>query len=204
MFNEFEIILKSLTYNKFGNHIFEPVWHGEKMLMFEEIPAEIAPWLFDHGSLTRRILHFCNSHFRVEVLSQKWQRPMLNEAIRLGAHPEHRALIREVLLYCGDTPWVFARSVLPRKTLTGPRRFLGKLGNKPLGQILFSDPNIKRDALEIAKIKKGQRMYECATECLNSPPDYVWGRRSIFYLHKKPLLVNEIFLPPILKCKLSN
>jgi len=29
-------------------------------------------------------------------------------------------------------------------------------------------------------------------------PESVWGRRSVFYLHKKPLLVNEVFLPSIL------
>ena len=190
--------MKTLTPYDFDNHILEPVWRSHAMLMSHEVSTEIAPWLFEQGSLTRRILLHCQKQFRVEVLSQKWQRPMLSEALRLGVHPEHHALIREVLLYCGDEPWVFARSVLPRKTLTGPRRFLGKLGNRPLGEILFSDPNIRRDALEVAEIKKGQRMYRCATQCLDTPPNFVWGRRSVFYLHKKPLLVNEIFLPSIL------
>ena len=191
------IILKTVITNNFGSHISEPVWRSREMLL-RHIPVDIAPWLFDEGSLTRRILLRCENNFRVEVLSQEWKRPMLNEAFRLGMHSEHHALIREVLLYCGDTPWVFARSVLPKKTLTGRRRFLGKLGSRPLGEILFSDPNIKRDALEIAEIKKGQRMYTCATECLPSQPESVWGRRSVFYLHKKPLLVNEVFLPSIL------
>lgn len=188
--------MKSIT-QRFGNHILEPVWRSHDMLMKSTVPANIAPWLFEQGSLTRRIVQHCENNFRVQVLSQRWQRPMLNEAIRLDAHPEQYALIREVLLYCGDTPWVFARSVLPYKTLTGPRRFLGKLGNRPLGEILFSDPNIQRDALEIAEIKKGQRMFNCATQQLTAPPDFVWGRRSVFYLHKKPLLVNEVFLPSI-------
>ncbi|MDH5369851.1 MAG: chorismate lyase, partial [Gammaproteobacteria bacterium] len=183
---------------RFGNHIDEPVWRSHELLMSHTVPADIAPWLFEQGSLTRRILLNCTKKFRVEVLSQKWERPMLNEALRLGVHPEHHALIREVLLYCGDNPWVFARSVLPRKTLTGPHRFLGKLGNRPLGEILFSDPNIQRDALEIAKIYKSQRMYSCATGCLINLPDFVWGRRSVFYLHKKSLLVNEVFLPSML------
>lgn len=191
--------MKILTPYDYDNHILEPVWRNHAMLMSHEVPPEMAPWLFEQGSLTRRILRHCTNTFRVKVLSQKWQRPMLSEALRLGAHPEHHALIREVLLYCGDTPWVYARSVLPRKTLTGPRRFLGKLGNRPLGEILFSDPTIKRDELEIAEIKKGQRMYSCATKILNSSPDFVWGRRSIFYLHKKPLMVNEIFLPSLLE-----
>jgi chorismate-pyruvate lyase len=28
-------------------------------------------------------------------------------------------------------------------------------------------------------------------------PEAIWGRRSVFYLAHKPLLVNEIFLPGI-------
>lgn len=190
--------MKHIT-QRFGNHIDEPVWRSHEVLMSHDVPVDIAPWLFEQGSLTRRILLNCKNQFRVEVLSQQWQRPMLNEALRLGVQPEHHALIREVLLYCGNKPWVFARSVLPRKTLNGPRRFLGKLGNRPLGEILFSDPNIQRDALEVACIKKGQRMFNCATQSLASAPEFVWGRRSVFYLHKKPLLVNEVFLPSILK-----
>jgi len=190
--------LKNLT-QRFGNHVFEPVWRSREMLLGRAVEKEIAPWLFEHGSLTRRIILNCKNKFRVEVISQQWKRPMLNEALRLDVHPEHHAFIREVLLYCGDTPWVFARSVIPHKTLTGPRRSLGKLGNRPLGEILFSDPSIQRDALEVAEIAKGQRMYRCATQCLANPPAKVWGRRSVFYLHKKPLLVNEVFLPSIIE-----
>lgn len=169
--------------------------------MGRKIPENIVPWLFDQGSLTRRILLNCNGQFRVEVLSQNWQRPMLNEAVRLGVHAEQYAFIREVLLYCGDVPWVYARSVLPHKTLTGKRRRLGKLGNRPLGEILFSDPNIQRDDLEVAEIKHEQRMFHKATQCLDIKPQSIWGRRSVFHWHKKPLLVNEVFLPEIFKAK---
>ena len=175
----------------------EPLWRTRGMLPGNAVPAEVAPWLFDQGSLTRRIIQNCQHGFRVEVLSQKWQRPLLNEALRLGVAPEQRALLREVLLYCGDTPWVFARSVLPRKTLTGPRQVLAKLGSRPLGEILFSDPAIVRDELEVARISRDQRMFACATQHLQSMPEYVWGRRSVFYLHGKPLLVNEVFLPSL-------
>ena len=189
--------MKHIT-QRFGHHVFEPVWRTREQLAGKVIPANIANWLFDQGSLTRRIISSCNEGFRVEVLSQKWQRPMLNEALRLGVHSEHLALIREVLLYCGETPWVYARSVLPRKTLTGPRRFLGKLGNRPLGEILFSDPGIQRDQIEVACINPGQRMFNSATQRLTGNVEAIWGRRSVFYLYRKPLLVNEVFLPSIL------
>ena len=191
--------MKILTANNFGHHSFEPVWRRQNMLLSHVVPRELEHWLFDHGSLTRKIIRHCQSQFRVEVLSQKWQQPMLNEALRLGVQPEQHALIREVLLYCGETPWVFARSVLPRKTLTGSCRFLGKLGNRPLGEILFSDPAIQRDELEIAEVRQGQAMFSCATQHLKSIPDSVWGRRSVFNLHKKSLLVSEFFLSSILK-----
>lgn len=188
--------MKKLT-QRFGNHVFEPSWKTQNMLLGKLIDVDVSSWLFEQGSLTRRIQKCCNKTFSVKVLSQKWLRPMLNEAIRLQIKPEQRALIREVLLYCGDTPWVFARSVLPAKTLTGPRRFLGKLGNRPLGEVLFSDPDIYRDELEVACITKGQRMFSHATDCLLNKPEKLWGRRSVFHLYKKPLLVNEIFLPEI-------
>ncbi len=188
--------MKTLT-QRFGSHVFEPVWRTRDMLLNQSVPTEIFPWLFDQGSLTRRIISHCDTQFRVELLSLKWQRPMLNEAMRLGVHAESYALIREVLLYCGEQPWVYARSVLPNSTLTGKRRILGKLGNRPLGEILFSDPTIKRDALEVAEIQQHQRMFDPATQSLNKKPDSVWARRSVFYLHKKPLLVNEVFLPAL-------
>ena len=190
--------LKNLS-QRASLHTYEPLWRTRKMLITDSIPSELAPWLFDEGSLTRRIIQNCSRTFRVEILSQDWQRPMLNEAKRLNVHPEYRALIREVLLYCGDTPWVFARSVIPGKTLTGQRRFLGKLDNRPLGAVLFSDPGITRDVLEVAQIHQGQRMFSCATRQLTSIPDSIWGRRSVFYLHHKPLLVNEIFLPSLMQ-----
>lgn len=190
--------MKNLT-QRFGNHVFEPTWKSRNMLLGKLISGDVSSWLFEQGSLTRRIQKCCNKTFHVKVLSQKWLRPMLNESIRLQVKPEQRALIREVILYCGDTPWVFARSVLPGKTLTGRRRFLGKLGNRPLGEVLFSDPDIYRDELEVACINKGQRMYSNATDCLLNKPEKLWGRRSVFHLHKKTLLVNEIFLPGIIK-----
>ncbi len=175
----------------------EPLWRTRAMMPKQAIPAEIAAWLFEAGSLTRRIVQHCQQQFRVEVLSQKWQRPLLNESRRMQEPVDHWALIREVLLYCGDTPWVFARSVLPRRTLSGPRLALAKLGTRPLGEVLFSDPSVVRDEMEVAQIARDQRMFACATRHLQDLPNHVWGRRSVFYLQQKPLLVNEVFLPSL-------
>lgn len=185
---------------RFGSHFYEPIWKPRRYLLHNEIPSDISIWLFDQGSLTRRVIRTCDKQFRVEVVSQGWARPMLNEAIRLGMRSDRVAWIREVYLYCGDTVWVFARTVIPKKTLSGAQRYLTHIGNKPLGAVLFADPNMRRDEVEVACISANQRLFNQATQHLNEHPDPIWGRRSVFYLNKKRLLVSEVFLPTIRLC----
>jgi len=96
---------------------------------------------------------------------------------------------------------VFARTIIPHATLTGEEKHLGHLQNKPLGAVLFAEPTMRRSEVEVAEIKPGQRLYHTATSRLSTNPKSIWGRRSVFYLHHKPLLVSEIFLPAIPQVK---
>ena len=122
---------------------------------------------------------------------------MLNEAVRLGVSPDRMALVRQVYLLCDHRPLVYARTVIPLSTLSGPERHLACLGNRPLGAVLFAAPNMSRDEIEVACIRPGQRIFTRATNALAVKPEAIWGRRSVFYLSGKPLLVNEVFLPGI-------
>jgi chorismate--pyruvate lyase len=152
-------------------------------------------WLFDDGSLTQRLQQLCDGHFSVQVLAQGWARPMLNEARKLKISDSKNAFIRQVYLLCDQKPLVFARTVIPARTLRGRMRRLARLGNKPLGELLFTDPSVQRQALEIAKICATHTLYRMA---LTHDPEQtrpMWGRRSIFTYRSKPLLVSEIFLP---------
>jgi chorismate--pyruvate lyase len=157
-------------------------------------------WLLDPHSLTDRVRSCCRDGFSVRVASQGWGAPEPNEAQILGVRLRSRVLLREVQLLCGKTPWVFARTLIPVHTLTGARRRLGYLGNKPLGAFLFADPAMRRGPVELACIRPATRIYRAATEGLVDKPDELWGRRSVFRLAGKPLLVCEIFLPSIAPC----
>lgn len=184
----------------FGKHTFEPVWQPSYRLFTRQLPVTLRPWLLDEASLTQRLTAVCNGQFRVEVLSQGWERPMLSEARALKV-PAHRlALVRQVRLYCDDTPWVFARTIIPYSTLRGRQRRLAHLGSRPLGAVLFADPHMQRSPLEIVQIKEGQRLFHRALgskKSIESNPFDLWGRRSVFYLNRRPLLVSEIFLPDL-------
>jgi chorismate--pyruvate lyase len=181
-------------------HAGESVWRIGNQVINDTIPSQILCWLFDPASLTSRLVAACSKTFRVQVLEQTWRTPMHSELRRLGMPCRQTALIREVLLFCGETPWVFARTVIPQRTLTGKRKFLANLGTKPLGAVLFADPHMKRDEIEVARLSAGQPLYERAVQALSDVPPTIWGRRSVFYLQDKPLLVNEIFLPGIASC----
>lgn len=153
--------------------------------------------LLDPASLTRRIQGACSGKFRVQVLAQGWARPQRNEALTLGMRDGGWGFVREVHLLCDEQPWVYARTVIPRTTLTGPRRRLTRLKSRPLGAVLFADPSMRRGPVEIARLTPCDKLYPAAIGHLTQRPHMIWGRRSLFTLGGKPLLVSEIFLPSI-------
>lgn len=186
-----------MTESRFYQRRHEPLW--QLHLPFSPCGADedMLDWLLDPTSLTRRLKQACSGKFQVVPVSQKRQRPQLNEAQVLGMNAHEICFIREVHLLCNKRPWVFARTVIPVSTLTGPQRRLARLGNKPLGAVLFADPSMERSPIEIARICPGQTLFETATAPLKKKPVEIWGRRSTFFLAGKPLLVSEIFLPEI-------
>ena len=58
--------------------------------------------------------------------------PSLSERRVLGMQPRQTAMIREVLLLLAGQPVVFARSVFPHSSLTGPLGHLRRLKNRSL------------------------------------------------------------------------
>ena len=78
-----------------------------------------------------------------------------------------------------------------------PPLFFGPPDFRPLGGFLFACPSLKRGEVELARLAPGNAVYERAMARLQLPPQPLWGRRSVFRLQDKPLLVAEIFLPAI-------
>ena len=163
----------------------------------------MADWLLDRGSLTQRLRRACAGRFRVCVLRQGWTRPDRDEARILDLRLDAWAWTREVRLLGDERPWVFARTLIPARTLRGRGRRLTQLGTRPLGHVLFTDPDVRRGPVEIARIMAGQRLHRWAFAGLAEPPDAIWGRRSVFHIDERcPLLVCEFFLPdlPVSAC----
>jgi chorismate--pyruvate lyase len=180
------------------HYAHEPVWFTRAHRFHNTVPVRWRDWLEDSGSLTRRLQDLC-AGFNVQLLASSRARPQLNEARAMGLRANHYAMVRHVYLRCANMPIVFARTVIPDSTLTGAERRLAHLGNKPLGAVLFADPHMQRSEVEMARLTAGHSLFEIATSGLPKKPSHIWGRRSLFWLSDKPLLVNEIFLPALMK-----
>lgn len=150
-------------------------------------------WLLDPTSLTARLKSHCKD-FKIQVLGQKIEACQPHEAnkdIKLG----EQVLVREVILFCDNVPHVFARSLLPLKSLTGEQQALATLGEQSLGQVLFNNPKLHREVVEVAEIQPSLRVCELAAMLNLQVTQNLWGRRSLFFIEDKPLMVAEVFLP---------
>ena len=172
-------------------HPDEPLWRDYRQFFKAQLPARANEWLLDRSSLTQYLLKASQNHFKVRVLGHYWGRPFGSEC-RLLEVPESRiAIIREVLLCCHDQPWIFARSVIPATTLTGPLRRLRRFADRSLGELLFSEPSMQRHPFEIAKIAGHHNHLPREVQGDES----IWGRRCRFELCDRPLMVSEFYLP---------
>ena len=174
-------------------HINLNHWHHYQRNPLVQIDPLWHSWLLDRGSLTQRLIKASNGAFRVRKLHQSWQYPTPSEAACLGLKPRQLAMVREVELLCHNQPWVYARSVFPQATLTGRLRCLKKLDTRPLGALLFSEPSMRRTHFEVAALNNA----DLANYFTSSSDRFSWGRRSLFFIDEKPLLVAEIFLPAL-------
>ncbi len=156
-------------------------WHPFRSLQYR-VPAELRPWLGLTGSLTAGLSHLAGCPLHVEIIAQGWFKPHADEALGVGLHRGEWAWVREVRLCVHGIPWIEARSVLPRRALVTWARPLYRLGNQPLGALLFRMPHIVRQGLLIRQ-----------------DPSGCWRRFSLFGPPEGPQIrVQETYLPDLL------
>ena len=157
-------------------------------------------WAKAPGSLTRK-LQAVSPAFNVVLLHQGPQNPFHDQR-QVCQLPQHgRAMTREVLLRDGQISLVYAHSVTALSALNGAWHHLNGLGNRPLGEALFTDPLVQRQALYHCKVNRQHPLYQRAqsqsTEVAHWPQQLL-ARRSVFMRMGTPLLVTEVFLPTLI------
>lgn len=162
------------------------------------LSRHLRTWLTCRGSLTRKLKAHC-ARFRVHPVATSFAFAHTDEHAALRLRPGSLAYVREVLLMCDQHPVVFAHSVLPCAGLRGGWNGITRLGTRPLGEALFNNPRIRREALAYRQINARHPLFRAIRRNHPLSTRVVWARRSVFRLNGHPLLVTEVFLPEIEK-----
>jgi len=181
---------KSFLFNR------EPLWLENRQGLRHKLPGSVQSWTYESGSLTQRLRNFYGDGVAVKVLLQRWHTPFLSER-RLLKLPEHQyTLTREVLLHANGKPLILARTIIPAATIKAAKSNLSRLGNRPLGEIIFSYPKLERIAMDVALINPPTWTQSALAEAGIDQP--IWGRRTVYAIAHKQMLVCEFFLPEVL------
>ncbi len=168
-------------------------WYQHHQLFNQSLPPALLPWLFDTSSLTARLINLYDKNFSVRVISQQWQKLSAEEASAMSLKSVHSALVRQVLLCGSGKPLVYARTVIPATTIQGAQRRYANMGSRPLGAMLFADRTMRRETVQVAILPATNKAHRYTK--IDKP---IWGRRSVFRVAGKPILVSEYFLPALL------
>ena len=165
------------------------LWHPASALPRLTASAELQSWALERGSLTRRLRqHWPDT--RVQVLSEALTPPLPHEALALGLATGEAAWVRCVCLFGGGLPRIYARTVIPRWDAQNPWAEVQRLGDQPLGELLFTLPNLTRSPFEWA-------LNAPWPEALAQPQagmPVVLARRCRFVREQAPFLLTEVFL----------
>ncbi len=174
----------------------EPLWLENRLGTRHKMPEAVQSWAYESGSLTQRLRATYGDSVAVKVLFQQWRVPFLTERKSLGLHEHRICLTREVLLHANGKPLILARTILPAATINVANRSLSQLGTRPLGEVIFSYPQLERVAMDVTLINPlNWTSSALAVGHIKQP---IWGRRTVYAIKHRQMLVSEFFLPKIL------
>jgi fumarylpyruvate hydrolase len=163
----------------------------------ERVPHDLLSWLAEPGMLTARVRALCGPAMgfrRLGRLRESALSTPLRERLKVD---DDSCLLREIEFCAEGERIVFAQTVLPASTTTR-YPWLRELGDSPLGEALRQvDAPLEREPLEYAELPAGHPLAEAAR--FDNGREALWARRAVYRLDGLPILVQEVFLPELLR-----
>lgn len=160
-------------------------------------------WLADPESMTLK-LYARSDELRVQRLRQLSGNALRDECRILGLSPRAAVEERDVILHCDGLPVLFGHTVTPLASAAA-WPFFRRLGDRPLGSRLFSDPLVMRASIQFARLHAGHPLVRRARRaCAPDLPAPLYARRSLFRRHGSVMLVTDVFLPALSKLMALN
>ena len=137
----------------------------------------IKSWLIEKGPITKRIKS--EESFKLNLIKDEISVVDDSEKKFLGETSD-KIKVREVILMGNNIPRVYAKSLIPIRTIKNGFSKLGELGTKPLGDILFEKEIFKKTDVVYAQFQDKDSIF--------------WGRKTKYIVKNMPLSVMEVFL----------
>lgn len=163
------------------------------------VPDGLLSWLAEPGLLTARVRALCGADMRFRMLGPLLDAPLpASLRVRLDVD-DTRCLLRDVEFRCLDDRIVFAQTLLPASTVE-QYPWLHDLGDAPIGETLrrASEP-LEREPLEYTELEATSPLATTARGPTDDPATALWARRALYRLGGRPILVQEVFLPALLR-----
>lgn len=169
-------------------------WQNTSDEIVKSLPFHVAEWLLEFGSLTEKLERAVGDKVKIEVLKESVEIASEKEAVLLDMAVGNKIWSREVLLFGKNTPWIYAKTLVPISSA----HLIQELGQKPLGSILFSEKQLTRQMLKVRKLDSAHHLYQSAKNNHQEINQNLWARRSLWQNPEQAdiqLLVSEVFLP---------
>jgi fumarylpyruvate hydrolase len=165
------------------------------------VPPDLLSWLAEPGLLTARVRALCGPAMgfrRLGRLREAELSSSLRDRLKVD---DATCLLREVEFSSEGDRIVFAQTVLTASTVER-YPWLSELGDSPLGEALRQvDDPLEREPLEYAQLAAGHPLADAARPGTGHVA--LWARRAVYRLGGFPILVQEVFLPELLRVQAS-
>ena len=152
-------------------------WISFKKMSILLVNENIKSWLIEKGPITKRIKS--EESFKLNLIKDEISAVDDSEKKFLEESSD-KIKVREVILMGNNIPRVYAKSLIPIRTIENGFSRLGKLGTKPLGDILFEKEIFKKTDVVYAQFQDKDSIF--------------WGRKTKYIVKNMPLSVMEVFL----------
>lgn len=163
----------------------------------DAVPHDLLSWLAEPGLLTARVRALCGPKMGFRRLGRLREAELSTSLRERLSIDDATCWLREIEFSSDGDRIVFAQTVLPASTVER-YPWLRELGDSPLGEALRQvDAPLERDPLEYAELGPGHPLADAARSAGSDAS--LWARRAVYRLGGLPILVQEVFLPELLR-----
>lgn len=173
------------------------IWKKPQFFFGDGPAKSVLQWLLFEGSFTIKVqsLNGLNEKFAIRILKEDLS---LLKGFVCDLNSSNYLYTRDIQIFLGEKLLMFANSVVPKNANLIFKKKFRSLGERSLGNLLFSYKDMVRSSFELAKVMPDTTEFKLATLSSQEAPPFLWARRSHFSLQERCLTLVEVFSPELI------